>query len=143
MVVQLTGVFLVGGSNPGRVNTAPLPPPIIGRPGFEPPTENFASAALPFDRRWCDSDMPPHCLEPSERKLLTPPPLKKVMSSLRGQRPQNQKIRWGMVLLGKIMILQGVGHPISCLGVCYANVGYATRMTPKKGGIRRLRLSLI
>ena len=32
-----------------------------------------------------------------------------------------------MVLLGKIMILQGVGHQISCLGVCYAN-------DPKKGG---------
>ena len=32
-----------------------------------------------------------------------------------------------MLLLGKIMILQGVGHPISCLGVCYAN-------DPKKGG---------
>ena len=32
-----------------------------------------------------------------------------------------------MVLLGKIMILQGVRHPISCLGVCYAN-------DPKKGG---------
>ena len=32
-----------------------------------------------------------------------------------------------MVLLGKIMILQGVGHPISCLGVCYAN-------DPQKGG---------
>ena len=34
---------------------------------------------------------------------------------------------WGIVLLGKIMILQGVGHPISCLGVCYAN-------DPQKGG---------
>ena len=32
-----------------------------------------------------------------------------------------------MVLLGKIMILHGVGHPISCLGVCYAN-------DPQKGG---------
>ena len=32
-----------------------------------------------------------------------------------------------MVLLGKLMILQGVGHPISCLGVCYAN-------DPQKGG---------
>ena len=32
-----------------------------------------------------------------------------------------------MVLLGKIMILQGVGHQISCLGVCYAN-------DPRKGG---------
>ena len=42
-------------------------------------------------------------------------------------QPHNQKIHWGMVLLGKIMILQGVGHPISCLGVCYAN-------DPQKGG---------
>ena len=32
-----------------------------------------------------------------------------------------------MVLLGTIMILQGVGHQISCLGVCYAN-------DPPKGG---------
>ena len=74
MVMQLTGVFLVGGSNPGQVNTAPPLPPTVGQPGFEPPTENFASAALPFDRRLCDSDKLPHCLEPSERKLLTPPP---------------------------------------------------------------------
>ena len=55
MVMQLTMVFLVGGSNPGRVNTAP-PPPTISRPGFEPPTKNFAFAVLPFDRRLCDSD---------------------------------------------------------------------------------------
>ena len=88
MVMQLSGSFLVGGSNPGRVNTAPLPPPTFGRPGFEPPTENFASAVLTFDRRLCDSDKLPHCLEPSERKLLPPPrphpPLKKVLSSFRG-----------------------------------------------------------
>ena len=135
MVMQLTGVFLVGSSNPGRVNTAPPPPPpppTVGQPGFEPPTENFASAALPFDRRLCESDKLPHCLEPSEQKLLTPPPpptpVKKVISSFRGWRPRNQKIHWGMVLLGKIMILQGVGHPISCLGVCYEN-------DPKKGGV--------
>ena len=30
---------------------------------------------------------------------------------------------------GKTMILQGVGHPISCLGVCYVND------PPKKGGV--------
>ena len=74
MVVQLTADLLVGGSNPGRVNMAPLPPPTVDPPGFEPPTENFASAALPFNRRWCDSTKLPHCLEPAERKLLTPPP---------------------------------------------------------------------
>ena len=75
MVMQLTGVFLVGGSNPGRMNAAPPPPlPPVGRPGFEPPTKNLAWAEIPFDRRLCDSDKLPHCLEPSERKVLTPPP---------------------------------------------------------------------
>ena len=40
-----------------------------------------------------------------------------------------------MVLLGKIMILQGVGDPISCLGVCYAN-------DPQKGGYMPLAPAL-
>ena len=52
---------------------APLPPPTVGRLGFEPPTKNVVSAAVPFDRRLCDSDKLPHCLEPSERKLLLDP----------------------------------------------------------------------
>ena len=40
MVMQLTGVFLVGGSNSRRVNMPPPPPPpTVGRPGFEPPIE--------------------------------------------------------------------------------------------------------
>ena len=75
-VMHLTADLLVGGPNPDRANMAPLPPPTVGRPGFKPPPENFASAALPFDWRWCDSDMPPHCLEPSERKTFDPPPQK-------------------------------------------------------------------
>ena len=83
----------------------------------------------------------PHCLKPSEHKLLTPPPpgpthptpthptsLKKVISSFRRYRSQNQKTRRGIVLLGKVMILQGVGHQISCLGVCHAN-------DPQKRGV--------
>ena len=78
MVVQPTGATLVGGSNPGRANFAPPPPspppPKVSRTGFEPPTENFTSAALPFDQQLYVSDMRPHCLEPFERKLLTPPP---------------------------------------------------------------------
>ena len=73
MVMQLTAALLVGGLNPGRVNTAPPPPPTVIRPGFDPPTKNFASAVLPFDQQLCDSAPLPHCLEPSERKLLTPP----------------------------------------------------------------------
>ena len=33
----------------------------------------------------CHSNVPPHCLEPSKHKLLTPtPPLKKVIPSFRG-----------------------------------------------------------
>ena len=73
MAMQLTAAFTVAGSNPGQVNLAP-PPPTVGRPGFEPPTKNFVLAALPFHQRWSDSDLLPHCLEPSQRKLLTPPP---------------------------------------------------------------------
>ena len=83
MVMQPTGVSLIGGSNPRRLNLTPPAPPKVSRPGFEPPTENFASAALPFDRPLCDSARLPHCLEPFERKLLTPPQ-KKVISSFRG-----------------------------------------------------------
>ena len=59
---------------------------------------------------------------------------KTVMTSFRGYRPQNQKIHWGIVLLGKIMIW---------LDIKYHALGYATQMTPQKGGIRRPRLRLI
>ena len=63
---------------------------------------------------------------PSEHKLLTPPP---PQSDIKFQgRPQNQKIHGGIVLLDKIMILQRVGHQTSCLGVCNAN-------DPPKGGV--------
>ena len=71
MVMQLTEGVFVGGSNPGRVNVAPPPPPTVGRPGFEPPTKKFGPAALPFDRQMFVSDKLPHCLEP-DQKLLTP-----------------------------------------------------------------------
>ena len=64
MVMQMIGIFLVGGLNPSRVHTPPPPPPTVSRPGFEPPTKKFASAPLPFDRRLFDSDKLPHCLEP-------------------------------------------------------------------------------
>ena len=110
-------------------------------PGFEPPTEKSAAGCvtirpgvdvtqmcLPllgaFSAKTFDPPPPPH----------TPPhtPLKKVLSSFRGCRPRNQKVHWGMVLLGKIMISQGVGHQISCLGVCYAN-------DPPKRGVYNAR----
>ena len=88
MVMQQTGYFWVGGSDPGRVNVPPPPPPPprVGPPGFEPPTKNLRLDAVPFNHQLCVRSMLPHCLEPSERKLLTPPhpALKKVISSFRG-----------------------------------------------------------
>ena len=95
MVMQLASDFMVGSSNPSKVTTAP--PPTVLRAGFEPPTKNFGLAVLPLDQRLCDSNQLPHCLEPFERKLLTPPP-KKVISSYRGCGPQNQQMHCGMVL---------------------------------------------
>ena len=69
---------------------------------------------------------------PSEHKRLTPPahpptPPKMWYPVSGVLRPQNQKNHRGIVLSGKIMMLQLVGHPISCLGVCYAN-------DPQNGG---------
>ena len=64
---------------------------------------------------------------PSEHKLLTPPP-PQIDIQFQGIEASESEIHWGILLLGKILILQGVGHPISCLGVCYAN-------DPPKGGV--------
>ena len=43
MAMQLTADFLVGGSNPGRVNMAAVPAMTVDRPGFEPPTQKSAA----------------------------------------------------------------------------------------------------
>ena len=44
----------------------------VGGPG-EPRALLLRTAALPFDQQLCVSVKLPHCLEPSKRKLLTPP----------------------------------------------------------------------
>ena len=74
VVMQLTVVFVVGVRTPiGRTQRRlrrrgqPADQDSNRRP------KTLQSGVLPFDRRWRDSDMPPHCLEPSERKLFTPP----------------------------------------------------------------------
>ena len=74
MVMQPTAEFLVGGSNPGRANMAAALAMTVDGQGFETPTQKYHST-----RVCCDSNMPPHCLEPSDHELLTPPhpPLKK------------------------------------------------------------------
>ena len=64
MAMHPTAVCMLGGSNPGRLILTPPSPLKVSRPGFEPPTENFASAAVPFHRRWSESAELPHCLKP-------------------------------------------------------------------------------
>ena len=49
---------------------------------------------------------------------------------------QNWKLHWGITFCPKVMILQGVRHPVRYLGVCYAN-------DPNKIGIWRLCLRSI
>ena len=96
MVVQQALDFLVGGSNPGEVNMPPPAPPppapkeYLARGSNQRPLVPHP-AALPFDQRLYGDLHLPYCLEPSKRKLLTPPPqppthppLKKVISSFRG-----------------------------------------------------------
>ena len=85
--MQPTGVPLIGGSNPGPATWAPLPAPKVSRPGFEPPTVNCTSAALPLDRRLCDKRYASPLLVAFRAKTFDPPPhptLKKVISSFRG-----------------------------------------------------------
>ena len=90
MVLQAVADFGVGGSNPGVANTAAAPPPAFTDHDSNRRPKILRPSALPFDRGLCDSVMSPRCLEPSERKLLTPPPhpppppLKKVLSSFSG-----------------------------------------------------------
>ena len=55
MVKQPPSSCMISGSNPGRLFLTPPPPLKVTRPGFEPPTKNLASAAIPFDRRWSES----------------------------------------------------------------------------------------
>ena len=101
---------MVGGSNLGLLKLTPPPPLNVSKPGFEPPTENFVAAALPFDQGWCDGASLPHCLKPVERKLLTPPhptppphppPPKKVISSSRGVEASESKNPLGDCLIGQ------------------------------------------
>ena len=53
----------------------------------------------------------------TEHKLwtLTPTPLKKNDIQFQGIEASVFKNHWGIILLGKIMILEKIGHPISCL----------------------------
>ena len=68
------GDFLVGGSNPGAANTAAALPPAPADWESNRRPKILRPGALPLDQwRMCHNGIS-HCLEPSERKLLTPPP---------------------------------------------------------------------
>ena len=74
MVMHAPVDFWVGGLNPGVANTAAAPPPAATDQDSNRRPKILQPCALPFDLRLCDSNMSPRCLEPSERKLLTPHP---------------------------------------------------------------------
>ena len=69
--------------------------------------------------------LPDPCSNPSKHKFLTPPP--NMVCSFRGTEASKSKNPLGDPFVGQNNGLQGVRHPISCLGVCYAN-------DPQKGG---------
>ena len=73
----------------------------------------------------------PHTAPRIRKEVLTPPrhpPQKGVpgYGGLKGSETKN--FHWGIIFSPKMMILQGVGHPVPYLGVSYAN-------DPKKGGV--------
>ena len=128
MVKQPTAGVPVGGLNPGRLTavddsqlarnrTADLQ--VCGRLHY-----HWTAASS-------DSTCSPHCLNPSEHKLLNPPPPHPSPSKsdikFQGIEASESKNPLGDCLIGQKKILQGVGDQISCLGVCYAN-------DPQKGG---------
>ena len=87
MVMQAAVDFLVGGSNPGAADTAAAPPAVSTHQDSNRRPKNLQLSALPFDRGWMRHKCVSHCLEPSQQKLLDPPPtppLKKVSSGFRG-----------------------------------------------------------
>ena len=102
--MQSIGSRQVGGSNPGR-STA-------GR-------ANRPTSFVLLDP----------CSNPSEHKLLTPPP-KKSDIQVKGIDASEPKNPLGDRFIGQNNDL--VGHPISCLGVCYEN-------DPQKGGVYNAR----
>ena len=65
--------FLVGSLCPGSASMAEAPPPapIDQESNRRPKTVRLG--ALPFDQGWMGRNGVSHCLEPSQRKLLTPP----------------------------------------------------------------------
>ena len=66
-----------------------------------------------------------HSTQNTQRSFDPPP--KKGVPGYGGLKGSKTKIHWGIIFSPKMMILQGVGHPVPYLGVSYAN-------DPKKGG---------
>ena len=75
MVMQRALNFLVGGSNPSEVTMPPPPSPQkeCAVRGSNHRPLRLRSAVLPSDRQLYGGILLPHCLEPGQRKLLTPP----------------------------------------------------------------------
>ena len=71
MVVQPPADLLVGGLNPSRAHMPAAPPMAVDWQGFEPPTEKNCNCLRYHLTVSCyDRSVHPHCLEPSDYKLL-------------------------------------------------------------------------
>ena len=88
VVKQPFGVCGISGSNPSRLSFGAAAAAKSQPTRIRTADQKTFIGCLKFDQQLCVSIVLPHCLEPSERKLLTPPPpphpLKKVISSFRG-----------------------------------------------------------
>ena len=70
----------------------------------------------------------PHIVAAIRKEVLTPAPHLSPKMGCPGTGGRGTKIHPGIIFCPKRMILEGVGHPIPQLGVCYA------KQPKKKGG---------
>ena len=74
----------------------------------------------------------PHTAPRIRKEVLTPPPPptppQKGVPGYGGLKGSKTKNHWGIIFSPKMMILQGVGHPVPYLGVSYANDPWRTHL---------------
>ena len=118
---------------PPPPSTPPQPPPKKGVPGYGC-NGSGCNVRIRLQPRLLPTAFTAYC--PLFEPMSADRPHSQCLAGTGGWGGQNRKIHWGITFSPKMMILQGVRHPIHTLG-------YPTRMTPKRGGVWRTRLRLI
>ena len=100
-----------------------------GTRGFDPGPPPLVRRSMYKKKVAHDQGLSQHTAATICNEVLDPPPPKGVprYGGGGGAGGQNRKNHWGINSSPKMMVLQGVRHPIPSLGVCYAN-------DPKRGG---------